>query len=439
MAVQAARRANVALYVIDPSGPLKPGAEGYLNEPGPLSFRDLARIRQDTMGTFSALTGGFWGPGTRAVDLVDRIVTETSQYYLLGYYPPPPTSRVSRWFKEFAGNPWARFRSLEVRTTRPGVTIRARKGYWQDDALSAKPPPPVREGTETVHAVANVLPQSALPLRAVAVPVRGDVKAKVHPVAIAVEVTASPRDGQPERAEVFVAAVEPGKTLRTTHRATATFQAAASRTPVSRYLLCERLDLKPGRYQLRLGVQSLWAQATGSVYVDVTVPDYRKDVLSMSGLVLDHRSSGAPMPAAGTRTITDLVPALPSLARAFTAADAVWVSAEVYRGSKAPAAPVEVVTALGREGESDAVWHVRESFPPSAFGATHKVVSRVPLPTATLAPGAYRLRVTATTAVLVSSGSRRTPRSNDAPPTVRRDMDITIGGAVTLGRQQPGR
>jgi hypothetical protein len=186
-------------------------------------------------------------------------------------------------------------------------------------------------------------------------------------------------------------------------------------------------------------VQSLWAQATGSVYVDVTVPDYRKDVLSMSGLVLDHRSSGAPMPAAGTRTITDLVPALPSLARAFTAADAVWVSAEVYRGSKAPAAPVEVVTALGREGESDAVWHVRESFPPSAFGATHKVVSRVPLPTATLAPGAYRLRVTATTAVLVSSGSRRTPRSNDAPPTVRRDMDITIGGAVTLGRQQPGR
>jgi len=61
---------------------------------------------------------------------------------------------------------------------------------------------------------------------------------------------------------------------------------------------------------------------------------------------------------------------------------------EIYRGAKAPAAPVEVVTALGREGEEAAVWHVREAFPPSAFGPAGKVVSRVPLPLTTLAPGA---------------------------------------------------
>jgi len=427
LAAQAARRANVALYVIDPSGPLKPGAEGYLDEPGPLSFRDLARIRQDTMATFGMATGGFWGTGIRAVDLVDRIVTETSQYYLLGYYPPPPTSRVLRWFKEFAGNPWARFRSLEVRTTRPGVTIRARKGYWQDEVRPDNTTTgPVAAGTVTVRAVANVLPQSALPLRALAVPFRGDVKANVHPVAVAIEVTASPREGQPERAEVFAAAVEPGQTLRTTHRATATFRAEASRTPVSRYLLCERLDLKPGRYQLRLGVQSLWAQTTGSVYVDVTVPDYRKDALSMSGLVLDHQSSRAPMPAARTRTIADLVPALPSLARAFTAADAVWVAADIYRGPKAPAAPVEVVTAIGREGESDAVWHVRETFPPSAFAVVQKVRVRVPLPLATLGPGAYRLRVTATLNAPAEPSQRQPSRPGAASLTAHREMDITI-------------
>lgn len=353
-------------------------------------------------------------------------MTETSQYYLLGYYPPPPTSRMLRWLKEVTGNPWARFRSLEVRTTRPGVTIRARKGYWQDDARPDKVAPAPAAGTATVRAVANVLPQSALPLRALAVPFRGDVKAKVHPVAVAIEVTASPRDGQPERAEVFAAAVEPGETLRTTHRATATFRADASRTPESRYLLCERLDLKPGRYQVRLGVTSLWAQATGSVYVDVTVPDYRKDALSMSGLVLDHRSSGAPIPAARPRTITNLTPALPSLTRTFPAADAVWVSAEIYRGAKAPAAPVEVVTALGREGESDAVWHVRQTFPTAAFGAARKVVVRVPLPIATLAPGAYRLRVTATMAASAESDHHRTTRPGDESVAVRRELDIAI-------------
>lgn len=424
-AVQAARRANVALYVIDPRGPLKLGAEGYLDEPGPLSFRDLARMRQDTMAAFGAATGGFWGTGTRAVDLVDRIVTETSQYYLLGYYPPPPTSRMLRWLKEVAGNPWARFRSLEVRTTRPGVTIRARKGYWQDDARPDKVAPAPAAGMVTVRAVANVLPQSALPLRALAVPVRGDAKAKVHPVAVAIEVTASPRDGHPERAEVFAAAVEPGQTLRTTQRATATFRAEASR-PVSRYLLCERLDLKPGRYQVRLAVQSQWAQATGSVYVDVTVPDYRKDPLSMSGLVLDHQSSGAPIPVARPRTITSLVPALPSLTRTFTATDVVWVAAEIYRGAKAAAAPVEVVTALGREGEPDAVWHVRETFPPSAFGVAQKVGVRVPLPIATLTPGAYRLRVTATLRAPAESSPRQPSRPGEASLTTHREMDITI-------------
>ena len=416
--MQAARRANVALYVIDPGGPLKPGAEGYLNETGPLSFRDLARIRQDTMGTFSTLTGGFWGTGTRAVELVDRIVTETSQYYLLGYYPPPPTSRVSRWFKEFAGNPWARFRSLEVRTTRPGVTIRARKGYWQDDALPpANAPTPVRAGTETAHAVANVLPQSALALRALAVPSRGDSTAKVHPVAIAVEVTASPRDGLRERAELLSAAVEPGETVRATHRSTATFAPDGSRGSVSRYLLCERLDLKPGRYQLRLGVQSSWAQATGSVFVDVTVPDFRNDVLSMSGLVLDERSGAGSIPVARADVIRPLLSPLPSLVRDFSPTGIAWMHVEVYRGAKAPSAAVDVVTSLGREGEAEAVWHVRESFPPSAFGTANRLVYRVPLPIATLAPGAYRLRVTATTAAT---------KVNGGPPTFRREMDIAI-------------
>ena len=419
-AVQWARRANVAVYVIDPTGKLTPGAEGYADEPGPLSFRDLARMRQDAMASFGEATGGFWGTGVRAVDLVDRIVTETRQYYLLGYYPPPPTSRRMRWWREVMGDVWARFRSIEVRTTRPGVRVRARKGYWQDDARPGEnAPKPIKAGTETVRAVAEILPQSALPLRAVAVPFRGGPKAKRHPVAIAVEVTATPPDGQPERAELYAAAVEPGKGLRETDRVTARFGTKGVTDSISRYLVCARLDLAPGRYQLRLGVTSAWAQATGSVYVDVEVPDYRKELLSMSGLALDQQSDGRPMPAARTGTIAALVPSPPTLARQFAATDLVWTHVEIYRGTKAPDAPVEVITALGREGEEEAVWHAREVFPPSAFGTAGKVVSRVLLPLADLSPGAYRLRVTATTAA---------PTDKDEPLTVRRELDIEVTG-----------
>ena len=90
-------------------------------------------------------------------------------------------------------------------------------------------------------------------------PFRGDPKAKTHPVAV--EVTATPQPGQAERVALFSAAVEPGKTLRATQRVTATLRADETKAPTSRYLLYERLDLKPGRYQLRLGVQSAWAKA----------------------------------------------------------------------------------------------------------------------------------------------------------------------------------
>lgn len=417
-AMQAARRANVALYVIDPSAPAKPGAEGYVGEPGPLSFRDLARMRQDTMASFGQATGGLWGTGQRSAELVDRIVTETSQYYLLGYYPPPPTSRAARWLKEAAGNPFARFRSLEVRTTRPGVTVRARKGYWPDDARPEREEP-AQPGTVTSRAVTSVLPVSALPLRAVAVPVRGEADAEQHPVAVAIEVTAASPGGQPEHADVFGVAVEAGEKPRATLRASATFGRTAEAGAVSRYLLCERIDLRPGRYQLRLGVTSQWAGATGSVYVDVTVPDFRGGVLSMSGLVLEQRTGGAPMPVARPQRIEGLLAALPTLAREFAASDAVWVTADVYRRAGAPAIPVEVITALGLEGETDAIWHAREVFPPAALGEAGRARLRVPLPLDSLAPGAYRLRVTATL-------GEPTPRAREHV-SVRRELDITIG------------
>ena len=145
----------------------------------------------------------------------------------------------------------------------------------------------------------------------------------------------------------------------------------------------------------------------------------------MSGLALDQQSDARPMPAARTNTIAALVPSPPSLARQFAPGDLVWTHVEIYRGAQAPEAPVEVITALGREGEEEAAWHAREAFAPSAFGPAGKVVSRVPLPLATLPPGAYRLRVTATTTA---------PTATDEPPTVRRELDFEVRGSTARQR-----
>ena len=66
---------------------------------------------------------------------------------------------------------------------------------------------------------------------------------------------------------------------------------AASRRPTRRVArhgvrISRRLELPPGRYQLRVGVRDGGSGATGSVLYDLDVPDFSKEPLSMSGLLL---------------------------------------------------------------------------------------------------------------------------------------------------------
>ena len=50
--------------------------------------------------------------------------------------------------------------------------------------------------------------------------------------------------------------------------------------------LTRRLDLEPGRYQLRIGHREAGSGRTGSVPIDSEVPDFNAAPLSMSGIVL---------------------------------------------------------------------------------------------------------------------------------------------------------
>jgi hypothetical protein len=53
----------------------------------------------------------------RSTPVFDRIVSDSSRYYLLGYHTPPATGRPG-------------YRRLEVQVNRPGIRIRARAGYY---------------------------------------------------------------------------------------------------------------------------------------------------------------------------------------------------------------------------------------------------------------------------------------------------------------------
>ena len=112
---KAANRANATFYPIDPTGLVA----------GPDIDQDVqtsdwlahTRERQHSLRTLAELTGGFAIVNTNEIDRgLQRIDSETSDYYVLGYYSS--NTDLQR-----------RTRRIEVRTTRPNVTIRSRDSY----------------------------------------------------------------------------------------------------------------------------------------------------------------------------------------------------------------------------------------------------------------------------------------------------------------------
>jgi VWFA-related protein len=143
--IDAANRANVSVYTMDAAGlrgvseqskirdqvnaSAKRGIEGgYANESrlgaDPLT-KDLENneyvLRQDPhmgLGELAQGTGGLLFENTNNLrPAFDRIESDLRNYYLLGYTPTND---------KYDG----RFRTIDVRVKRPGVTVAARKGYY---------------------------------------------------------------------------------------------------------------------------------------------------------------------------------------------------------------------------------------------------------------------------------------------------------------------
>src|SRR3954463_8667691 len=124
-AIAAATRSNVAIYGIDPRGLTDLGDESIEIQSfpadtslgiGPGSLQNELRLSQDSLRTLSEETGGFAVVNKNDyATAYQRIVEDNSTYYVLAYYPPD--ARPGRLHK------------IDVRVTRPGLTVRARKGY----------------------------------------------------------------------------------------------------------------------------------------------------------------------------------------------------------------------------------------------------------------------------------------------------------------------
>ena len=408
-ATAAAQRANVTVYGIDPRG--LNGFGGLIEIKGVSSdypqldfgmFRGQMNellLAQESLMTLSEETGGL--AIVNSNDLaggLGRIVLDNSRYYLLGYY-----SDSTEWSSN-------RFMEIDVRVKRPGLEVRARKGFLPPDlrAIESAREEAIESGASPAMtaALGKPVPLGDLPMRVFAAPLRGlDGNGSVL---VALEIDGpslrfEERDGRfVESVEVSIMAadargrVQGGEDKTFNLNLMPETHERISRTGVR---LMSQLELPPGRYQIRVGGHESTGNAIGTVPYDLVVPDYDEMPFALSGVLLTSSEAELFATANEDADWTGLLPSPPVVTRTFGTSETLTWFAEVYDdSSRAPHAILYTTTVqdaidgrtLGRSEDSRTI----------AAGAgrqAHGFTTSLPLGDFT--PGPYVLRVAASSTV----------------------------------------
>ena len=380
--IAAATRANVSFYTLDPRG---------------LAVRvnELANLRlaHNSLRTLADETGGMWFLNSNDfTSAFSRIVRDNSSYYVLGYY----ASNDRRDGK---------FRRIEVRVNRPGVTVRSRNGYLEPDGN-----PPTIESAEASEGISDELreimaaplPVSGLTLRTSALPFTGARPNAAVAVTLEVDgrdLSFSERDGLFEdTVELSMMLVDSeGKIGASESQSLNLKLKPENHEIVSRYGLrvVSRFDVKPGRYQVRLAARESGAGRSGSIHYDVEVPDFSEGKLLISGLAITSAGASRISTMKADPHFKDVLPAQPTTVREFSSEDEIFLFVEVYDNETNVSHTVDITSTV-RTDEGRVVFQTEEERSSTELqgargGYGH--VARIPL--RDLTPGIYVLRTEA--------------------------------------------
>ena len=297
---------------------------------------------------------------------------ETGSFYLLGY---ASSNTV----------PDDKFRALDIKVNRRGVTVRARTGNSPQPLPNRMPlataPPP------SLEALAGLVPVRGVPLSITAVPFATDARytAGATPaIAVALGLPA-PADGADDL-DVLIKAFTFDGVLKQTKSLRAHVDALASAVGPDRQVqIVDRLDLPPGRYQLRAGVTSVRRQTSGSVYADLDVPDFMKAPLSLSGVALSDPRITRVVSAEATGR---LLPVVPMTTRSFDRTAVVTSFVEVYQSTGLRVQPVSLTVGI-RDDREHVVFSQTDAIDAARFDALHRAPYSLVLPLGILKPGEY--------------------------------------------------
>jgi VWFA-related protein len=391
----ATARSNVTIYAVDPRGLGTSDEDGIVvgdtsdQETGPgvsASFGREVRLAQDTLRQLAEETGGFATINRNDfTSSFERIVGDNSSYYAMAYYPPSPKRD-------------GKFHRIEVKVKRPGVTVRSRRGYTapRGKASTRK----VNMGgmaPEVFDAINNPLQVSGLGMRAFAAPFKG--AAPNASVLMGVELRGSDLGlGANTKIDVTFLAVEArGKSYGPVNNSMTMNLRAETRELVERsgFRMLSRMDLPPGRYQVRIAARDTGKATIGSVVADLEVPDFYKQPLTMSGVAITSLSGGNMVTPRVDEQLKEVLPAPPIGLRTFARDDELALFVEVYDNAGGQAHKVEIVTkVLTDEGrELYRSEEVRDTSELKGARGGFGYAGRIPL--STLPEGMYVLSVEA--------------------------------------------
>jgi VWFA-related protein len=315
---EASRRANTPIYVVDAGGLVRPDLQAdqrRFEDRGP-ALDERQELRA-SLTTVAEACGGFALTGTNDLAVgLERLVDESTHYYLLGYQP---TNRV------LDGG----FRRIHVSVRRPDVHVRARAGYYAvpADPLSGAGRTHEDPAQRLREAVDAPFPLPGIGLRMSAYtfdPRRGGTTRTLLVSELKLDDLAFEEKGGQVSAEVDVLlALTHYATGRTLGDRPVAIQLAA-RSDVRGYdawhRITQEVDLPPGLWLAKLVVRDRRSGVVGSVTHSLDVPGgghWRTSTPVLSDAVSSDPTEEQPH-------------ALPLARRTFPAAGVLYCEFEVY-------------------------------------------------------------------------------------------------------------
>jgi VWFA-related protein len=391
-AVNAAVRANVAIYPIDsrglqavvPGGSARQGSRGGL---GALTGNAVAQqfnqlqAQQETLTTLAADTGGTAFTDTNDFgEAFTKVQRDISSYYILGFASTNPLKD-------------GRFRRITVRLrAKIDAKVDAREGYYADRDFSH-----TAKGDREVQLQEQLMtqiPATDVPLFVTAGWFRLAPDRYYVPVSLAVPGSAVPASNEKITLDVagFIRderGVPVGRI-----RDTMTVPPATAGTLAARQVLYQTgVTLPPGRFSVKVVVRENTTGQMGTFETPVIVPELKKAPVKVSSLVLSTQLQNAGNRKTVSPLVRDGVELLPNLTHIVSRDQKLYFYYEVYDPASESGSP-QVRTSLafyrGRVKVFETPVVERTSLDASD---RHAAVFQFEVPAASFRPGLYTCQV----------------------------------------------